>query len=142
MEDMYDLFAQHGALTLNGQGSMVAGVSDVFYGTIGGPEGQDGMAFVAGALGRGATGSPAQSHGGYTPRVDRTSSVLDNGNLNKVAVKHNQVTYYLAPRPPVSGERELKARVYEDTVMAVRGGSESDLLGPNNTTAYHSAEMH
>ena len=42
MEDMRGLFAQHGALTVNGQGSMVAGVSDVFYGTIGGQEGQDG----------------------------------------------------------------------------------------------------
>ena len=51
MEDMYDLFAQHGALTVNGQGSMVAGVSDVFYGTIGGQEGQDGTAFVAGVSG-------------------------------------------------------------------------------------------
>ena len=60
-----------------------------------------------------------KGRGGYTPRVDRTSSVLDNGNLNKVAVKHNQVTYYFAPRPPVSGERELKARVYKDTVMVV-----------------------
>ena len=57
MEEMHDLFAQHGALTVNGQGSMVAGVLDVFYGTIGGQEGQDGMAFVAGASGRGATGS-------------------------------------------------------------------------------------
>ena len=66
MEDMYDLFAQHGALTVNGQGNVVASVSDVLYGTIGGQEGQDGTAFVAGVSGRGATGSPAQGRGGYT----------------------------------------------------------------------------
>ena len=60
MEDMCDLFVQHGGLTVNGQGSMVADVSDVFYGAVGGQEGQDGTAFVAGVSGRGATGSPAQ----------------------------------------------------------------------------------
>ena len=111
MEDMNALFAQNGALTVNSQDIMMAEVLDVFHGAVGGQEGQDSAAFVGGSSGRGATGSPAQGRAGYAPRIDRTLSVLDNGNLNKVAVKHNQVTYCLAPRPPVLGERELKARV-------------------------------
>ena len=87
MEDMYQLFALHGALTVNGSDTMMADVSDVVYGAGGGQEGSNGMVFVAGSSGRGATGSQAQGRGGHTPRVDRTSSILDNGNLNKVAVK-------------------------------------------------------
>ena len=126
MEGMYALFAQHSALTVNSSDTMMTEVLDVLHGAGGGQEGQDGMAFVAGSLGRGATGSPAQGRGGHTPHTDCTLSILDNGNLNKVAVKHNQVTYHLAPRPPISGECELKARVHKDTVTTVRGGSESD----------------
>ena len=53
MEDMCALFAQNGALTVNGQDTMMAEVLDVFCGAVGGQEGQDGMTFVAGSSGRG-----------------------------------------------------------------------------------------
>ena len=67
MEDMYALFAQHGALTVNGSDTVMTEVSDVFYGADGGQEGSNGMVLVAGLSGRGATGSPAQGRGSHTP---------------------------------------------------------------------------
>ena len=51
-------------------------------------------------------------------------SLNSMGNINRFPVKHNSVTYYLAPRPAPTDDRELKSRVFEDSVTVIRSSDE------------------
>jgi hypothetical protein len=109
MSDFYSYLAQdaqHGVSTVNGDDGIPGG-------------GGDSSAWMAtgggGGAGRGNRGSGGNG-------ANRWEPLLENGNLNKKAVKHGSYTYYVAPRPAANADRETKSRVLEDAVTTVRNG--------------------
>jgi hypothetical protein len=109
MSDFYKYLAQdaqHGVSTVNDADGVPGG-------------GGDSSAWMAtgggGNAGRGNRGSGGNG-------ANRWDPLLDNGNLNKKAVKHGSYTYYVAPRPAANADRETKSRVLEDAITTVRNG--------------------
>lgn len=112
----YDILAQHGDFTANGDDNMVG---DVIRGTYGGGNGFSSRAMVVGSTVR-RTGNPGSNN------MDEDEVLEPNGSLKKKPIKHNSVTYYLTKVPSATADRELKSRVYEDAVVTVRNGGEDD----------------
>eukprot|EP00977_Amphora_coffeiformis_P015017 scaffold4286_cov92-Amphora_coffeaeformis.AAC.17 len=70
-------------------------------------------------------GHKSRRDGVITTR-DEDEVVGDDGNLIKVAKKHNSVPYYFAKISLPLANREIKSQVYEETVAAIRNSSEKN----------------
>ena len=113
-KEMYRALAQHGDFTVNQRGG-----NDGDGGGFGSMDyaGQDYGARVLAA---------GNNRRGINNEVSPYNRPLkDNGSLNKRAVKHNSNTYYLAPKPAATADREVKSRVFEDAVVEVRNGEDT-----------------
>ena len=115
MEGMCNCIMQHGDFTMNCSHCQQGAHGDTAF---------HGPSVVSAMVSSSCCGSGT---GGHRILLGSKSDVLlDNGNLNKLDVKHDSITHCLAPCPPSSADRETKSHLCEDTVVAIRNGGKED----------------